>query len=64
MNDMGEIANKTKGRIKRAAGALTGNTDLEREGASDELAGEAQGAVADVKQAAKTVVKAVKKAVK
>lgn len=61
---MGEIANKTKGRIKRAAGALTGNTDLEREGAADELTGEAQGAVEDVKHAAKQAVRAVKKAVK
>ncbi len=61
---MGEIANKAKGRIKRAVGALTGDEQLESEGAADELHGEAQGVVADVKRAAKDVVRTVKKAVK
>jgi len=63
-NDMGEIANKAKGRIKRAAGALTGNEELEIEGAADEVRGEAEGVVDDVKRAAKGAVRAVKKAVK
>jgi uncharacterized protein YjbJ (UPF0337 family) len=29
---MGEIIDKVKGRVKKAAGALTGNKKLEREG--------------------------------
>lgn len=33
-----------KGRIKQAAGSLTGNRKLEREGRADRLAGEAKGA--------------------
>lgn len=62
--NMGEIINKAKGRIKRAAGALTGNAPLENEGAADELEGQVDGVVADVKRAAKHVVRSVKKAVK
>jgi len=33
---MGEIIDKTKGKIKQAAGDLTGNKRLKREGERDE----------------------------
>jgi uncharacterized protein YjbJ (UPF0337 family) len=48
---------KTKGRIKEAAGALTGDEKLKAEGKADQLAGK-------VKNAAETVVDKVKGALK
>lgn len=36
---------ETKGRIKRAAGELTGNDDMKREGSVDKAAGKAKDAV-------------------
>lgn len=54
---MGEILDKTKGRIKQAVGSLTGDEDLKREGQTDELKGAVKGAVADVKQAIKKATK-------
>ena len=36
---MGEIIDKTKGKIKQAAGALAGNDKLKAEGEIDELKG-------------------------
>ncbi len=54
---MGEIADKSKGRIKQAVGDLTGNAKLKREGERDELRGEIKGAVKDVKRAIKKAVK-------
>ncbi len=41
-------ADEAKGRVKEAAGALTGNDDLKHEGKADQAAGK-------VKQAAETV---------
>jgi uncharacterized protein YjbJ (UPF0337 family) len=49
-----------KGRIKEAAGALTGNDKLREEGKTDQAVGETKQAV---QQAANTVKKAVKKVV-
>ena len=49
-------ANIVKGRIKEAAGALTGNDKLREEGKADQ-------AVGKTKQAAQKVVDKVKKAV-
>lgn len=60
---MGEIIDKTKGKIKQAVGELTGNKKLVREGEADELKGEVKGAIEDVKGAAKDVKKALKDAV-
>lgn len=54
---MGEIINKTKGKIKQAVGDLTGNKKLKREGQADQLKGEAQGAIEDAKHAIKDAVK-------
>lgn len=50
---MGEIVDKAKGKIKKAAGALTGDKKLEREGRVDEAKGKAKGALEDVKHAIK-----------
>ena len=50
-----------KGRIKEAAGALTGNDKLRAEGKTDQVVGKAKQAV---QKTADTVKKAVKKAVR
>ena len=50
---MGEIIDKVKGRIKRAAGALTGDKKMESEGKFDEAKGKVKGAVEEVKHAIK-----------
>jgi uncharacterized protein YjbJ (UPF0337 family) len=49
-----------KGRIKEAAGALTGNDKLREEGKTDEAVGETKQAV---QKAADTVKKAVRKVI-
>ncbi len=50
---MGEIINKTKGKVKQAVGALTGNKKLKQEGERDELKGKVEGVVKKVKAAVK-----------
>lgn len=50
-----------KGRIKEAAGALTGNDKLRDEGKADQAVGEVKEAVSNVVE---TVTDAVKKAAK
>jgi uncharacterized protein YjbJ (UPF0337 family) len=54
---MGEIIDKTKGKVKQAVADLTGNKELKREGQLDELKGKVEGVVDDVKHAVKDVVK-------
>jgi uncharacterized protein YjbJ (UPF0337 family) len=54
---MGELIDKAKGKIKKTAGALTGDKKLEREGKADEAKGKAKGALEDVKHAIKKAVK-------
>ena len=61
---MGEIADKTKGRIKQAAGDLSGNAGLRREGVADEMKGNIKGVAQGAKNAVKEVGRAVKNAVK
>ncbi len=46
---MSEESDKAKGKIKEAAGDLTGDKDLQREGKVDQAAGKVKGAVDDVK---------------
>ncbi|MDP2306311.1 MAG: CsbD family protein [Pseudomonadota bacterium] len=46
---MGELIDKAKGRVKQAAGKLTGSKKLEREGERDELKGKVEGVVEQVK---------------
>ncbi len=48
---MGEIIDKTKGKIKQVAGALSGNDKLKIEGEVDELKGAVKGAVKTIKHA-------------
>jgi uncharacterized protein YjbJ (UPF0337 family) len=54
---MGEIIDKVKGKVKQAAGILTGDKKVEREGKVDEAKGKVKGAVEDVKHAVKVAVK-------
>ena len=57
---MGGKIDEVKGRIKEAAGTLTGNGKLRDEGKTDQVVGKAEQAV---QNAADTVKKAVKKVV-
>ncbi len=57
---MGGKTDVVKGRIKEAAGALTGNDKLCDEGKTDQAVGKTEQAV---QNAADTVKKAVKKAI-
>ena len=57
---MGGKTDVVKGRIKEAAGALTGNDKLREEGMTDQAVGKAKQAV---QKAADTVKKAVKKVI-
>jgi uncharacterized protein YjbJ (UPF0337 family) len=54
---MGEIIDKAKGKVKQAAGAVTGDKKLENEGKWDKAKGNVKGAVEDVKHAAKEAAK-------
>ena len=54
---MGEMIDKSKGKVKQAVGDLTGNEKLKREGERDELKGQIKGAVKDVKRAVKKTIK-------
>ena len=55
---MGGKTDVAKGRIKEAAGALTGNDELREEGKTDQAVGKAK---QSVQKAADTVKEAVKK---
>ena len=55
---MGGKTDVVKGRIKEAAGALTGNDKLRDEGKTEQVVGKTEEAV---QNAARTVKKAVKK---
>ena len=54
---MGEIIDKVKGKIKQAAGSLTGDKKLVDEGKVDEAKGKVKGAVEEVKHAVKDAAK-------
>jgi uncharacterized protein YjbJ (UPF0337 family) len=60
---MGEIIDKTKGKIKQVVGDLTGNEGLKQEGERDELKGKVEGVVEGVKDAVKDAKHAIKAAV-
>lgn len=49
-----------KGRIKEAAGDLTDNKDLKREGQQDRAAGKVKDVIEDVKEKAENTVDALK----
>ena len=57
---MGGKTDEVKGRIKEAAGAVTGNDKLREEGKTDQAVGKAEQAV---QKAADTVKEAVKKVI-
>lgn len=57
---MGEHTDQAKGRVKQAAGDLTDNDDLKREGKGDELLGKAKGALDDLRDKAEDALDAVK----
>jgi uncharacterized protein YjbJ (UPF0337 family) len=52
---------QAKGRIKQAAGDLTDNDDLQREGEADETAGKVKEKIGDAKDELDDVVDSVKK---
>ncbi len=53
---MAEKADDAKGRVKEAAGDLTGDKDLKREGKVDRASGKVKGAVGDVSDKVKDTV--------
>ena len=53
---MGENIDEAKGRIKEAAGDLSDNDDLQREGKVDQAASDVKEKVGDVADKAKDVV--------
>jgi uncharacterized protein YjbJ (UPF0337 family) len=57
---MGENLDQAKGRVKQAAGDLTDNAALKREGKADELGGKVKEFVDDVKDKADEIVDKVK----
>ena len=56
---MGGKIDEVKGRIKEAAGALTGNDKLRAEGKTDQVVGKAEQAVQKTADAVKKAVKNV-----
>jgi len=57
---MGHNVDETKGKIKQAAGDLTGDKDLVREGKVDEAAGKAKAFLEDVGDKVEHVVDEIK----
>lgn len=57
---MGENLDQAKGRVKQAAGDLTDDPDLKREGKADELGGKVKELVDDVKDKADEMVDKVR----
>lgn len=57
---MGENLDQAKGRVKQAAGDLTDDEGLKREGEADEAGGKVKGFIDDVKDKAHDAVDAVK----
>ena len=60
---MGGTTDKAKGRVKEAAGALTDNDSLRREGKIDQAVGKVKDAAEAVVDKVKNVVKGAKKRV-
>ena len=57
---MGETIDQAKGRAKQAAGDLTDDDDLKREGKGDELLGKAKGVLDDLRDKADEALDRVK----
>ncbi|MDO8308727.1 MAG: CsbD family protein [Actinomycetota bacterium] len=60
---MGINADQAKGRAKQAAGDITGNEDLKKQGKADEKAGDVKKFIHDVGEKADELVDKVKDAV-
>ena len=60
---MGENFDQAKGRVKQAAGDLTDDEDLQREGKGDELLGKAKEALDDLREKADEAMDRVKEKV-
>jgi uncharacterized protein YjbJ (UPF0337 family) len=58
----GGKSDEAKGRVKEAAGVLTGDKELEREGKTDQAVGKAKQAVEKVKKKAEKAIDDVKDA--
>jgi uncharacterized protein YjbJ (UPF0337 family) len=56
-------SDQAKGRVKEAAGDLTGNEKLKSEGKADQAAGDAKNVVRDVADKAEELIDKVKDAV-
>lgn len=56
---MAGTTDQAKGRVKQAAGDLTGDQDLKNEGKLDEATGKVKGAISDVKDKVEDVVDGV-----
>ena len=61
---MGATSDKAKGRVKEAAGVLTGDDKLRTEGKADQAVGKAKGAAEKVKDTAKGAIAGVRDAIK
>jgi uncharacterized protein YjbJ (UPF0337 family) len=57
---MGSGVDDAKGRVKEAAGTLTGDKDLENEGKLDQAGAKAKSAVEKVKDAAESAIDSVR----
>ena len=57
---MGENMDQAKGRVKQAAGDLTDDDDLKREGKGDELLGKAKGSLDDLRDKADDAIDSIK----
>ena len=55
-------SDQAKGRVKEAAGALTGDKDLEAEGKTDRIVGDVKEKVEDVKDKVEDTIDKVKDA--
>ena len=62
MCNMSGTADEVKGRLKEAAGALTGDKDLESEGKADRVSGEIKDKIEDAKDKVEEVVDKAKDA--
>jgi uncharacterized protein YjbJ (UPF0337 family) len=60
MADVDGKVDTAKGRVKEAAGALTGDSDLKAEGKTDQASGAIKAKLADTKAAVESVVEKAK----
>lgn len=60
MSELEHKAEQAKGKVKEAAGDLTGNDDLRREGKADHASGSAKEKVGDLEDKAEDVIDSVK----